>query len=182
VYCWLRLLLIYLAAAAAGTIPATPQDAKSAKAFLGDAYSHYAKDGQGISLYGPLAEQYFHSSLIALIQAHDKTLGSNLGELDGDLVCSCMDWGGIFDLKIDIQVENPQRAIAKVSFALYEGNDRNKDSWRRLRITLVPEHGDWRIWDIADYSNPNLVYSVRKEIKDDIEFHAKNSTGNGAKP
>jgi len=176
------LFLICLLAAVTGPTLASGQDANSARAFLQDAYGHYARGGEGISLYGPLAKQYFHSSLIMLVQAHDKALGSDLGELDGDLVCSCMDWGGIFDLKIDIQIENSQRAIANARFALYEGKDRDKDSWRKLKFTLVPEHGRWRIWDITDYSNPELVYSVREEISDDINFHAKNSKGHTAKP
>ena len=173
-------LVLVVAGAAAG--PAGAQDANSAKAFLTKAYTHYGKNGKGISFSGPLAQRYFHSSLIALVQDHDNALGSDLGEFDGDIVCSCMDWGGIFDLKIDVLIENPQRASATVPFALYDGKDRGMSGWRKLKFTLLPERGRWRIWDIADYSNPKNVYTVREVLRSDIQSHAKASTGQTAQP
>jgi hypothetical protein len=164
---------LLVAVAAAGADSAMAQDASSAKAFLVEAYQHYSKDGSGISVYGPHARRYFHSSLLDLVQVHDKVMGSDLGEFDGDIICSCMDWGGIFDLRINVQIENAQRATATVSFFLYDGAEREQNSLRRLKFTLVPEQGQWRIWDINDYSDPKFAGTVRQELNDDIRDETK---------
>ena len=68
------------------------------------------------------------------------------------LFAGCQDWDGIWDLKIDIQMESPKRALATVSFALFAPKDRTDDSLSKLKITLVPEDGQWRIYNIVDES------------------------------
>jgi hypothetical protein len=37
-----------------------------------------------------------------------------------------------------------------------------------LKITLVAEHSGWRIYDIVDESDPKMVFSMRKQLEDDL--------------
>jgi len=59
---------------------------------------------------------------------------------------------GIRDLKIEIRMESPAAAAA-VSFALSAPKGRTKDDLRKLEITLAPEHGQWRIYNIVEQSD-----------------------------
>ena len=179
-----RLLsVLLLVLAAAGPISLYAQDANSAKAFLMDAYTHYGKNGKGIDFMGPKANRYFHSSLIALIRADDKANGpGNVGALDGDPLCGCQDWDGIFDLKIDIQLQSPGRALAEVSFALDDAKSRNSDSWRKLRIQLRTERGEWRIYDILDVSQPHAPFDARDALIKDNQNIKQTSKSKTVQP
>ncbi len=153
--------------------PSGAQDAASAKAFLAATYQHYqngAEDGSaGINFDKPQAGRYYHSSLLALMRADVKANGrDNVPAIDFDPICGCQDWDGIWDLKIDVQVETPQRAQANVSFALAPPQNRPKDALRRLVMTLVPERGAWRIYDIRDESDPSAIVELRKLLQDDL--------------
>jgi len=159
-------LLIVLTAPA---IPAAAQDAASAKAFLQSAYAFYGKNGKG----NPLTSRYLHSSLSALIDADVKLNDGGVGVLDGDPVCGCQDWDGIWDLKIDVQVEAPSRAVADVSFALNPPKSRTKDSLRKLKYTLEPERGKWRIYNIVDDSDPKAPFDLRKALEVEIASLSK---------
>jgi hypothetical protein len=141
-------------------------DAASATVFLASAYSRYGKNGKG----APFNGRYFHSSLLALMNADIKANGpNNAPAIDFDPICGCQDWDGIWDLKIDVHVETPQRARATVAFALAPPKDRPKDAQRKLEITLVPEHGAWRIYDILDESDPAAsTPALRKLLQSDI--------------
>jgi hypothetical protein len=158
-----RLLFSFalLIAFAAPPVPAAAQDAASAKTFLQSAYAFYGKNGKG----NPLTSRYLHSSLSALMDADIKLNDGGVGVLDGDPVCGCQDWDGIWDLKIDVQVETPNRAVANVSFALNPPKTRNKDSLRKLKYTLVPERGQWRIYNIVDESDPKAPFDLRKALE-----------------
>ena len=162
--------MLLLAAAVATVHPARAQDASSAKAFLAEAYRHYDKNGKGIDLAGPEANRYYHSSLIALIRADNKANGpDNVGALDYDPLCSCQDWNGIFDLKIDIQLDNPLReTLATASFALDDAKRYDSQSWRKLRIQLRTERGGWRIYDILDITASQAPLGVREALIKDI--------------
>lgn len=175
----LLLLPILAAAVAIATVDsAGAQDATSAKQFLQSVYQNYGHGGHGINTSGPKAARYFHSSLIALIKADQKAAGpDDEPVLDGDPVCGCQDWDGIFDLKIDMSAESPERAVANVSFSLFKGG-KSGDA-RRLQITVVPENGQWRIWDVVDLSDPKAPFALRKELTDEIaqeDKAKKNST------
>jgi hypothetical protein len=157
--------LLFLLTAPA--IPAAAQDAASAKTFLESVYQHYQHGGKGIDLGGPHAGEYFHSSLLTLVRADAKANGpENVGVIDSDPVCGCQDWDGIWDLKIDVNVQTPQRATARVSFAAFQR--RTKEGLRDLEITLVPERGQWRIYNILDESDPKAPFDLRKELERDI--------------
>jgi hypothetical protein len=141
-------------------------DASSAKAFLDAAYQQYGKDGKGV----PLTGRYFHSTLLALVNADQKAAGpENVGALDADPLCDCQDWEGIWELKIDAQLEGPERAVATVSFALTSPTHRKKDDLRKLKIALAWERGGWRIYDVTSLRDPNNPWQMRKELKKDID-------------
>jgi hypothetical protein len=162
---------------AAASVPLCAQTAAGARIFLTSVYQHYQHGAKGIDFVGPNAALYFHSSLLALIHADVKASGP--GEvpaaLDADPVCACQDWDGIWDLKIDIHLETPRRARANVSFWLWAPKNRANDTMRQLAITLVPEHGAWRIYDIEDNSDSSTTFALRKLIQDDIATVGRDS-------
>jgi hypothetical protein len=69
---------------------------------------------------------------------------------------------------MDVKVENPQRAQVIVSFALFEPKNRPKDDLRVIKYTLVPEHGQWRIYDIA-VLNPAPDASEAKSMREGLQ-------------
>lgn len=154
------------------------QDAASAKAFLVSVYHYYQNGYQeqhsGIDFDAPNANKYFHSSLLALERADVKANAGSIQAIDWDPICGCQDWNGIWNLKIEVHLDSPQRAIANVSFALFDPKDRPVDETNRLQITLVMEHGQWRIYDILDESI--TTFSVRKLLQDDLASLRKNPT------
>jgi hypothetical protein len=143
------------------------QDADSAKHFLESAYRRYNNHGFGLDFTGPVGKQYFHSSLIALIRADEKAAGPDMaGALDGDPLCGCQDWDGIYDLQIAIKSPKPARAQADVSFSLFKSDPQSR---RILVIDLIAVGTTWRIYDITDRSDPKNVVDFRDELKKDIE-------------
>jgi len=145
------------------------QTATAAKAFLFGVYAHYRHGAKGIDFEGPSAALYYHSSLVTLIRQDIKANGpGNAPAIDFDPICGCQDWPGIWNLKIDAHVEAPKRLRANVSFSLAPPRNPSKDAVRQLIITLVPERGLWRIYDIEDDSDSSTTFSLRKLIEDDI--------------
>jgi len=169
-------LLFAIAILAAVLLPAIPsaaQDEASAKALLTNLFLRYAKAGKGVDY----KSGYFHSSLVALVNADVKANGTDVpAVLDGDPTCDCQEWDGIWVLKMDVQMETPQRAQAVVSFAIYTPKNRPKDDSLTVKLTLVPERGQWRIYDIEylvePYSEPGAPKSFRERIQKDIDFYA----------
>lgn len=157
------------APAAASAAP----DADAAKTFLTSVYKHYGAGGIGVDSVGPDAPRYFHSSLVALLRADQKAASPDVGAIDADPVCACQDWNGIWNLAIDVKIEPPDRATAKVTFYLADPKDDPKDSLRKLAITLAAENGVWRIYDIADQTDPTAPFALRKALKDDIASHTR---------
>lgn len=162
----------------AASTQAHAQDAKSARTFVESLYKLYTKDSKGIPSSGPEARLYYHSSLLALMRADERAVGPGyVGAIDSDPVCGCQDWNGIWDLHVYIQVLGMDRALAKVSFALSAPDHRNSDDMRRETITLVPENGNWRIWNISDKSDPKNVFDVRQALKQEIRRLTKQPKG-----
>jgi hypothetical protein len=163
-------------------ISAGAQDANSAKLFVESLYRHYANHGSGLDFSGTKALKYLDPSLNALLDADVKAVGPNeVGVLDGDPICSCQDWDGIWNLKIDIQRVSPERALAAVSFALFDPKDGKKPDLRALKMTLAAQHGEWRIWDIVDNSDPKAPFALRAELKKEIAVLAQHSKSKAAK-
>jgi hypothetical protein len=148
------------------------QDATSAKAFLQNVYRHYQggyrNESSGIDFDGPRASLYFHSSLLALEKADVKANSPDIQAIDWDPVCGCQDWDGIWSLKVEVHMENPQRARADVSFVLSDPKNNPTDATRVLQITLMSEQRGWRIYDILDRSDPKSTFSVRKLLENDL--------------
>jgi len=169
-----HLLIVALWAAVLFQAASSPaQDADTAKTFLTSVYRHYEHEGLGINAYDPHAGQYFHSSLIALMLEDQKAASPEVGAIDGDPVCACQDWDGVWDLKIDVQVDGADKATANVSFALSAPQDRPKDALRKMVITLAAENGEWRIYDIVDETDPTAPFALRKALQQDIVSHSK---------
>jgi len=172
VYLRIRLLLLSCIAvlfAACAAPSASSQDAASAKQFVASLYRLYTKNGSGVPFTGSKARQYYHSSLIALFNADQKAVGpGDIPAVDGDPVCSCQDWDGIWDLKVDTQLVAQDRAVAKVSFELSAPHNGVSKDVRHLTMTLVPDEGQWRIWNVVDESDPKSPFDVRKALTDEI--------------
>ncbi len=151
-------------------IYASAQSADSAKAFLLSVYKQYQNGSKGIDFTGPRAGRYYHSSLLALIRADIKANGpDNAPDVDFDPICGCQDWEGIWKLQMDVHLETAQRALARVSFVLLDPKNHPKDTLTKLEFTLVPERGEWRIYDVADESDPHAALALRKDLQRDIE-------------
>jgi Protein of unknown function (DUF3828) len=170
--------VILVGIAVLSTCPAPAQDLVSAKAFLASVYRHYGHDGEGISQAGPEAGKYFHSSLIALMQADVKAAGDEIPIADSDLMCDCQDWDGIYELKIDLHPQGQSNALADISFALDDEKHRDKNSWRKLKVILAPEHGQWRIYDIQSYAGRETPFRLRDAIRKDIQSYAQSAKAN----
>jgi hypothetical protein len=149
------------------TCLAHAQDAASAKAFLQSIYARYSKDGPGVEIAGPRAARYLHSSLIALLRKDARVVGpGEVGVLDGDPLCGCQDWDGIFELKMKVHEPKAGRAEAVVSFALFK--DAKPQDMRSLVITLAQENGAWRVWDVVDRSDAKAEFDLRKALEREI--------------
>lgn len=155
---------------------AQSQDAASAKTFLQSIYARYSKNGPGVKIAGPRAARYLHSSLIALLREDAKAAGpGEVGVLDGDPLCSCQDWEGIFGLQIDVHEPKADRVEASVSFALLK--DAKPQDKRSLVITLAEEKSAWRVWDVVDHSDAKAVFDLRKALEDEIRGISKSKRG-----
>ena len=158
-------------------LPATlsaAQDAASARAFLTSIFRLYDKSGRGVGIDG----SYLNSSLVALIHTDVKATGSDVpGVLDGDLLCGCQEWDGIWIFNMDLKMETPPRAEALISFAVYAPKDRPKDDTQTIKITLAPERGQWRIYDILYPSEPGSEQwkskNLRGRLQEEIYSYAR---------
>jgi hypothetical protein len=156
---------------------ARTQDANSAHQFIESLYKPYAKNGGGVPSSGTNARRYYHSSLLALMRADEKAAGpGEVGAIDGDPVCGCQDWEGIWNLQVEIQMQDATHAIARVSFALSPPGAKCGDNQRRIVFTLVPENGGWRIWNIRDESD-RQPFDVREALRNDIRTAKTPHTG-----
>ena len=152
------------------------QDAASAKSFLQSVYARYPKGGPGVDFTRPRAGRYVHSSLIALLREDARAVGpGEVGVLDGDPLCSCQDWDGIYNLKIDVNEDDAGRAEASVSFALF--NPAKQQDRRSLEITLAQEKGAWRVFNVVDRSDPKAPFDLRKAMEEEIRGISKSKRG-----
>ena len=169
----LALCIAFTCTASAGSLRTAAQDEATARAFVASLYRHYTKNGSGVPSSGAKARLYYHSSLLALIRTDEKAAGGEVGVLDGDPVCGCQDWEGIWNLQIAIQVKDANRAEAEVTFSLSPPVPAAPDDARKLLITLVPEQGQWRIWDIRDDSDPKHPFDVRDALTQEVQSQTK---------
>jgi hypothetical protein len=153
--------------------PSAAQDAGSAKAFLESAFRLYKNSGKGVDTY---SSRYYHSSLIELMAADVKAVrdkGTDIPFAGGaDMFCNCQEWEGFWVFKMDLGVPTRQRAEAVVSFSVYAPKNRTRDAARRYKYILVPERGQWRVYDILYLSDPYSIKSVRKALQEEIATYA----------
>ncbi|HUB53449.1 MAG TPA: DUF3828 domain-containing protein [Terracidiphilus sp.] len=148
---------------------ASGQDLDSARAFLTAIYEKYQRGGKGIDFTVPDMGSYYDSSLVALFHQDVEINGpENVPAVDYDPICGCQDWDGIWDLNIDLKALPAGKAEAKLSFRLQDPKHSGKRAMRKLIVTLVPEHGQWRIYDVVDESDHLQVFSMRKLLMDDL--------------
>lgn len=170
--CSLLLKFGLLACVVVPVSAARAQDAASAKTFLQSVYTRYSKNGPGVEIAGPRAGRYLHSSLIGLLRQDARAVGpGEVGVLDGDPLCSCQDWDGIYDLKIDVHDPKDGRAEALVSFALFK--DAKPQDRRSLMIALAQERGVWRVWNVVDRTDAKAVFDLRRELEKEIREYSK---------
>jgi hypothetical protein len=176
-FSWATRLPVWIVLTVAlAAVPASGQDGEAAKQFVASVYEHYANHGKGIDFTGPKARSVFDSSLIALLHADQKAVGPNeVGVLDGNPICSCQDWDGIWDLKINVQMEPDGRAKAAVSFALFAPKAGSDQDHRSLEMTLMPQGGQWRIRDILDKSDLKAPFDLRAELEKEIRTAKRDS-------
>jgi hypothetical protein len=172
---WIACFVLFLVT----VLSAAGQDADSAKHFVDSLYRHYTNHGKGIDFNGPKALSYFSPSLNALMAADAKAVGPNeVGVLDGDPICSCQDWDGIYDLKIDIRMLGNDQARAAVSFSLFAPKAGADRDFRSLAMTLVRAGTAWRIDNITDKSDAKAPFDLRAELIKEIRSLQKHTKSN----
>ena len=98
-----------------------------------------------------------------------------MGVLDGDPLCGCQDWDGIFGLKIDVHEPKAGKAEALVSFAVFK--DAKPQDVRSLLITLAQEKGAWRVYNVVDRSDTKAVFDLRDALEKEIRELSKSKRG-----
>ena len=168
--CSLLLKFLMLACVVVPECAARAQDAASAKSFLQSIYTHYSEFSKADET------RYLHPSLIALLREDARAVGPNdVGVLDGDPFCGCQDMDGIFDLEIAVREPNAGKIDALVSFFVFK--DAKPTDRRSLVITLAPEKGGWRVWNVVDRSDPKFDFDLRSELQNEIR-NSKRATKN----
>ena len=158
--------------------PLAAQDAASAKALLESAFRLYKNGGKGVDTH---SNRYYHSSLKALMTADEKAArdkGTDIPFARGaDNFCGCQEWEGFWVSKMDLSVQTRDRAEAVVSFSVYAPKNRRNTEARMYKYILVPEHGNWRIYDILYLSDSDdSAKSLRENISQDIEVYSHEPT------
>lgn len=164
------------------TLRGSTQDADSAKRFVEALYRHYADHGKGIDFGEAEGSYYFDASLNALMKADAKAVGPNeVGVLDGDPICGCQDWDGIWDLKIAVQPQGKDRVKAALSFALFAPKAGTDRDFRSLEMTLAREAGNWRIDNIVERTDAKHPFDLRAELEKEIRTLKQQTSRPGSK-
>lgn len=158
--------------------PLAAQDAASAKAFLESAFRLYKDGGKGVETQ---SNRFYHSSLEGLMTADEKAVrdkGTDIPFARGaDMFCDCQEWQGFWVSKMDLNVQTRGRAEAVVSFSVYAPKNRGNTEERTHKYILVPERGNWRIYDILYLSDSDYpVKSLRENLSKEIEAYSHEPT------
>jgi hypothetical protein len=122
---------------------------QSASQFLRTLYAHYASGQSDFNPTGRLAPTLFTPALLSLIR-HDQTReAGDVGRLDHDPVCACQDFDGFRPQSITITTETSAATHAIVRF-------HNAGHETTVGYSLVRQHGQWKIADIANPAMPSL--------------------------
>lgn len=150
------------------------QDAASARAFMNSAFRLYEHHGSGINGNGRM-KRFVHSSLLDLIDKDIKTVAAAGTDEpyagDSDVICDCQEHDGIRVLHMDVKVVNPKLAFVIASFVIYESKDDVKGEAHKIKYTLVPEQGQWKIYDfLTMIPSPDKI-SFREGLQKDINYY-----------
>jgi len=145
---------------------------------LESAFRLYRNGGKGMDIH---SNRYYHSSLKALLTADEKAVrdkGTDIPFARGaDMFCNCQEWEGFWVSKLDLSVHTRDRAEAVVSFSLYAPKNRSNTEARTYKYILVPERGNWRIYDILYLSDSDYpVKSLRENLSGEIETYSDKPT------
>ena len=94
------------------------------------------------------------------------------GALDADYFLDAQEYDGVWDLKVEVMMTDPGKAVARVSMKIYSPKNRSGDAsqdGRTFRILLVAEQGEWRIWDLVLIVRGEPDNSWRASLKQDID-------------
>ena len=75
-------------------------------------------------------------------------------------------------LQMDVKLVNPKLAFVIASFKIYESKDDVKGEARKIKYTLVPEQGQWKIYDCLTMIPPTGGISFREGLQKDIDYYS----------
>ncbi len=136
-------LAALIASSGASAAPASPV------AFLESIYARYVPEGRPFNPLGIEAPRFFTPGLLALVRRDRIQARGEVGQLDGDPICACQDFGPLTGFHYTIGNQTPARTEVTAEFI-------NQDKPTRVHFTLKPVSGGWRIDDIAEPGIPSL--------------------------
>jgi hypothetical protein len=160
------------APAAPAPVAAASPDAAAAKAFLEGLYAHYKASSSSGVTWAPMdanIKEVFDADMVKLMAADEKALNGDLGEIDGDWLCDCQDWGSIA-AAITITSATPTQAKA---VAVFHDTEISGEALKRDTFDLVKTPAGWRIHDMGTADQPSLRGVLTKEIADLTSGKAK---------
>jgi hypothetical protein len=150
------LALTVLVLALTTVAPARAADVQAARAFLERLYAHYrpATGAWAFDPTGTNAADVFDPSMIAFFRENARlTPKGDEGAIEGDPICDCQDSGGMRSRILAFWLVAPDTAMADVDLIFSAASP---PEVRRLTITLVTIHGQWRIYDISSKDMPSF--------------------------
>ena len=156
----IALAFAVLALALAATDPARAADPERARAFLIQLYAHYPQANADFDPTGANARAVFDPSMVALFRQDARlTPKGYVGAIDSDPICDCQDDGGLRSRIGAVRLVAPDTATAQVELTFAAASP---PEVRRLSITLVTVHGQWRLYDIRSQDTPSFrAYLVK---------------------
>jgi len=156
----IALAFAVLAFALSGLSSARAADVQAARAFLVQLYSHYSAPGDTFDPTGANARSVFDPAMIAEFRENARlTPKGDEGAIEGDPICDCQDNTGMRSKVGAIRLAAPDTATADVELTFAAASP---PEIRRLTITLVTIHGQWRIYDIRSKETPSFrAYMVK---------------------
>jgi len=153
------------ASPAPAAAPAAADSAAAAKAFLEGLYAHYKASSSTGTTWAPMdanVKEVFDADMVALLEADTKALKGELGEIDGDWLCDCQDWGS---LSADITILSASPTAAKAASVIRDTQIKDEAA-KRDTFDLVKTPAGWRIHDMGTEQDPSLRAVLTKEIAD----------------
>jgi hypothetical protein len=138
-------------------------DAGGPKAFLEGLYAHYKSSSSTGTSWAPMGadvKDVFDPDTVQLLAADTKALKGELGEIDGDWLCDCQDWGSI-TAAVTVTSQSPTAAKATAAFRDTQVPD-EKD--KRNTFDLVKTPAGWRIHDMGTPQDASLRHVLTNEI------------------